>query len=157
MMGPRFLISAAAVGFCVAFTGTALKGLTTGTALKDVPAVTQKPTTNDGVYTKKQADDAKAQFDKLCAECHPFTVAGKKKVKDVPLGEDPFYDNWTGRPLAEMITTIALTMPNDGSAVVTDEEAANFVAYILQQNGFKAGDTALTKANATAVVERPKK
>ena len=48
-------------------------------------------------------------------------------------------------------------MPNDGSAVVTDEEAANLVAYILQQNGFKPGDTALSKANATAVVERPKK
>jgi len=156
MMSPRFLISAA-VCFCVAFTGTALKGLTTGTGLKDVPAVMQKATTNDGVYTKKQADDAKAQFDKICADCHPFTVAGKKKVKDVPLGEDPFYDNWTGRPLADMISTIVLTMPNDGSAVVTDEEAANLVAYILQQNGFKAGDTALSKANATAVVERPRK
>ena len=152
MMGPRFLISTAAVCCCVAFTGTALKGLTTRPA-----TVTQKPTTNDGVYTKKQADDAKAQFEKICAECHPFTVAGKKKVKDVPLGEDPFYDNWTGRPLADMISTIALTMPNDGSAVVTEEEAANFVAYILQQNGFKAGETPLSKATAGAVVERPKK
>jgi hypothetical protein len=148
MMSPRFLITTAAACFCVAVSGTALKGLT---------SATQKPTTNDGVYTKKQADDAKAQFDKICADCHPFTVAGKKKVKDVPLGEDPFYENWTGRPLAEMITTIALTMPNDGSAVVNDEEAANFVAYILQQNGFKPGDTPLTKGNATAVVERPKK
>lgn len=121
------------------------------------PQAAQTPTTNDGVYTKKQADDAKAQFDKMCADCHPFTVAGKKKVKDVPLGEDPFYDNWTGRPLVQMITTIALTMPNDGSAVVSDEEAADLVAYILQQNGFKPGDTALSKATATAVVERPKK
>jgi len=121
------------------------------------PQAAQKPTTNDGVYTKKQADDAKAQFDKICADCHPFTVAGKKKVKDVPLGEDPFYDNWTGRPLVQMITTIALTMPNDGSAVVSDEEAADLVAYILQQNGFKPGETPLSKATATAVVERPKK
>ena len=118
----------------------------------------QKPaTTNDGVYTKKQADAAKDQFDKICAECHPFTVAGKKKAKDVPLGEDPFYDNWTGRPLSQMITTISLTMPNDGSAVVTEEEAADLVAYILQQNGFAAGSQPLTKATAAAVVERPKK
>ena len=121
------------------------------------PQAAQQPTTNDGVYTKKQADAAKAQFDKLCADCHPFTVAGKKKVKDVPLGEDPFYDNWTGRPLAEMIKTIALTMPNDGSAVVSDTEAADLVAYILQQNGFKPGETPLSKATGTAVVERPKK
>lgn len=120
-------------------------------------AAQKQPTTNDGVYTKKQADAAKEQFDKICADCHPFTVAGKKKPKDVPLGEDPFYDNWTGRPLSQMITTIALTMPNDGSAVVTEEEAADLVAYILQQNGFTAGSQPLTKATATAVVERPKK
>ncbi len=56
-----------------------------------------------------------------------------------------------------MITTIALTMPNDGSATVTDEEAADLVAYILQQNGFKPGKQPLTKATATAVVERPTK
>lgn len=120
-------------------------------------AAQKQATTNDGVYTKTQADAAKEQFDKICADCHPFTVAGKKKPKDVPLGEDPFYDNWTGRPLSQMITTISLTMPNDGSAVVTEEEAADLVAYILQQNGFAAGSQPLTKATAAAVVERPKK
>jgi mono/diheme cytochrome c family protein len=149
MMAFRALITGA-VGLWVA--AVSLNG---GAAIG--AAVSQKPTTNDGVFTKQQADGAKAQFDKICADCHPFTVAGKKKVKDVPLGEDPFYDNWTGRPLAEMITTIALTMPNDGSAVVTDAEAADLVAYILQQNGFKPGTTPLSKATATAVVERPKK
>lgn len=160
MMGPRGVIAASAAVFCLVFGGSALKGLTTtGRAVDGVSpsAAVQKPTTNDGVYTTKQADAAKAQFDKICADCHPFTVAGKKKVKDVPLGEDPFYENWTGRPLTELITTIALTMPNDGSAVVTDEEAADLVAYILQQNGFKPGAAPLTKATAGAVVERPKK
>ena len=140
-MSPRILIAAAAAVFCVAISSTSA----------------QKPTTNDGVYTKAQADKAKAQFDKICADCHPFTVAAKKKPKDVLLGDDPFYDNWTGRQLAQMITTIALTMPNDGSATVTEEEAADLVAYILQQNGFKPGKQPLTKATATAVVERPNK
>ena len=156
MMSPRFLV-AGAVGLWIASIVVAQDGSTDVLRYPVAVVAAQKATTNDGVYTKKQADDAKAQFDKICADCHPFTVAGKKKVKDVPLGEDPFYDNWTGRPLADMISTIVLTMPNDGSAVVTDEEAANLVAYILQQNGFKAGDTALSKANATAVVERPRK
>ena len=156
MMSPRFLL-AGAVGLWIASIVVAQDGSTAVLRGPVVIVAAQTATTNDGVYTKKQADDAKAQFDKICADCHPFTVAGKKKVKDVPLGEDPFFDNWTGRRLAEMISTIVLTMPNDGSAVVTDEEAANLVAYILQQNGFKAGETALSKANATAVVERPKK
>jgi len=119
-------------------------------------SVVQK-TTNDGIYTKPQADGAKAQFDKVCAECHPFTVAARKKIKDIPLGDEPFFDNWEGRALSEIVTTIVLTMPNDGSAVVSDEEAVDLVAYILQQNGFPAGSTPLAKDTASAVVARPKK
>ncbi len=116
---------------------------------------TQK-TTNDGIYTKAQADGARAQFDKICADCHPFTVAAKKKPKDLPLGDEPFFQSWSGRAVSEMVTLIALTMPNDGSATVTDEEAVNLVAYILQQNGYPAGSSPLTKDTASAVIEKPK-
>lgn len=111
---------------------------------------------NDGVYTKAQADGAKKQFDKICADCHPFTVAAKKKPKDLPLGDEPFFESWTGRPVSEMITLIALTMPNDGSATLTDAEATDLVAYILQQNGYPAGSKPLTKQSAS-VIDRPKK
>ena len=114
-------------------------------------------TTNDGVYSKAQADGAKARFDKICAECHAFTVAAKKKPKDLPLGDEPFVQDWDGRALGELITTIVLTMPNDGSAVVSDPEAVDLVAYILQQNGFPAGSAPLTKEGASDVVFRARK
>ena len=114
-------------------------------------------TSNDGIYTKAQADGAKKQYDKICADCHPFTVAAKKKPKDLPLGDEPFFENWAGRPLTELVTLIALTMPNDGSAVVTEAEALDLVAYMLQQNGFRAGSKPLTKETASAVLARPKK
>lgn len=144
----RFILSGSLVAWVLAlgFSAAAAGG----------PAA-QKATTNDGVYTKEQADGAKALFDKICAECHPFTVAAKKKPKDLPLGEEPFFQSWEGRPLSEMISVIALTMPNDGSATVTDEEATNLVAYVLQQNGYPAGSKPLTKETASAVLERPKK
>lgn len=118
--------------------------------------VAAQKSTNDAVYSKVQADSAKAQFEKICAECHPFTEAGKKKPKDVPLGGETFFDNWTGRSLGDLTTTIALTMPNDGSAVVSEEEARHLVAYILQQNDFPAGAKPLDKAGESTVVERPK-
>jgi mono/diheme cytochrome c family protein len=118
---------------------------------------TVQKTTNDGIYTKAQADGAKAQFDKICAECHAFTVAAKKKPRDLPLGDEPFLSSWEGRTLDALITTIVLTMPNDGSAAVSDAEALDLVAYILQQNGFPAGPGPLTKETASAVVARPKK
>jgi len=114
-------------------------------------------TTNDGIYSTAQANGAKAQFQKICADCHAFTVAAKKAPKDLPLGDEPFLDQWNGRPLSELITLIALTMPNDGSAVVSEAEAVDLVAYILQQNGYPAGSKPLTRENASAVVARPRK
>lgn len=114
-------------------------------------------TTNDGVYTKAQADGAQAQFDKVCASCHAFTVAEKKKPEDLPLGDEPFFKNWEGKALDEIVSVIVLTMPNDGSAVVNEDEALNLVAYVLQRNGFPAGSAPLTKAAASALLARPKK
>jgi cytochrome c len=118
-------------------------------------AVVQK-TTNEGVYTKAQADGAKALYEKVCLDCHPFTVAGKKKPKDIPLGEEPFFEEWEGRQVRELISIIALTMPNDGSAVLSDQEATDLVAYILQRNGSPVGKAPLGKAGADATIERPK-
>ena len=114
-------------------------------------------TTNSGIYTKAQADRARAQYQKICADCHAFTVAAKKRPRDLPLGDEPFFETWTGRTVADLINVIHLTMPNDGSAVVSEKEAADLVAYMLQQNGFPAGSKPLTKDTATALVERPKK
>lgn len=143
LLAGSFVAWVAAVG-----TSPALEGRATGA---------QGKTTNDAIYTKAQADGARAQFDKICADCHPFTVAAKKKPKDKPLGDEPFFEEWSGRPLTELITLIALTMPNDGSVAVTEKEATDLVAYMLQQNGFAAGSTALTRDTASAIVERPKK
>jgi mono/diheme cytochrome c family protein len=114
-------------------------------------------TSNDGVYTKAQADRARAQFTKMCAECHAFTVATKKRPGDVLLGDAPFLKTWAGRPLDQIVTTIVMTMPNDGSGEVTEPQGVDLVAYILQQNGYPAGSTPLTKAGAAEVVLRPKK
>lgn len=119
-------------------------------------AFAQKSTTNDGVYTKAQADAAKKQFDTLCASCHTFSPADRKKPSDVLLGGETFFASWNGRPLSDMVSLIALTMPNDGSATLTDAEAADLVAYILQRNGYAAGSRPLTK-EASAVIEKPKK
>ena len=113
-------------------------------------------TTNDGIYTKAQAEAAKPKFDKMCAECHAFTVATKKQEKDLPLGDEPFIKKWEGRTLDELLTLIVTTMPNDGSAVVTDDEALNLLAYVLQRNGFAPGKAPLDKSGAAAVIARPK-
>ena len=120
-------------------------------------ATARQKTTNDGIYSKAQADAAKPKFDKLCSECHAFTVAAKKQEQDLPLGDEPFLKKWEGRSLDELLTLIVTTMPNDGSAVVNDAEGLDLLAYVLQQNGFAPGKSALDKAGAAAVLARPKK
>ena len=120
-------------------------------------ATARQATTNDGIYSKAQADAAKPKFEKLCSECHAFTVAAKKQEQDLPLGDEPFLKKWEGRSLDELLTLIVTTMPNDGSAVISDEEGLNLLAYVLQQNGFAAGKAPLNKEGASALVARPKK
>lgn len=110
-----------------------------------------------GFYSKAQADAAKPRFVKVCAECHAFSEAEKKRPNDVALGGDEFLKRWDGRTLDELITLIVMTMPNDGSAVVSEAEAVDLVAYILQQNGFPAGPAPLTKASASRTLAAPKK
>lgn len=109
------------------------------------------------LYSKAQADGAKATFVKVCADCHAFSEADKKRPNDLALGGDEFLKRWDGRTLDELITLIVMTMPNDGSAVVSEPEAVNLVAYILQQNGFPAGPAPLTQASASGTLTVPKK
>ncbi len=120
-------------------------------------ATTAQKTTNDGIYSKAQADAAKPQFEKMCSQCHAFTVAARKKEKDMLLADEPFLKKWEGRSLDELLTVIVTTMPNDGSAVISDDEALNLLAYVLQQNGFNPGASPLNKTGASSIIERPKK
>lgn len=115
-----------------------------------------KSTSNDGVFTKAQAERASAQFTRMCADCHAFTVAKRRSPGDVVLGGPLFLKAWNGRTLEEMVTTIVMTMPSDGSGEVTEQEGIDLVAYILQQNGYPAGAKPLTKDTASRVVLRPK-
>jgi mono/diheme cytochrome c family protein len=125
-----------------------------GTAAQD-SAVTK--VADGGLYSKAQADGAKARYVKVCAECHAFSEAAKKRPNDLALGGDEFLKRWDGRTLDELITLIVMTMPNDGSAVVSEPEAVDLVAYILQQNGFPAGPAPLSKENASRTLTTPKK
>ncbi len=105
-------------------------------------------TTRDGVYTKAQADRVTEMYGKICANCHdPAKVPDGKKPAPPLLG-DVFLDAWKDRPLVELMAVIRLTMPNDGSAVLTPEDAVDLAAYILQANKFPEGKAALKNDDA---------
>jgi len=111
----------------------------------------------DKVYSKDQAAKGEAQYAKVCASCHdPAKVpAGKKPAP--PLAGDKFLDKWKDKSVAELITLIATTMPDDASVVLTDAEAADQAAYILKLNNFPDGPTALPsgKSAESIIIVKP--
>lgn len=122
-----------------------------------VRAAPQK-TTRDQVYSKDQAASGEKQYAQLCASCHdPAKVPPGKKPGPVLVG-DVFLTKWNGKTLGDLLTNIETTMPNDGSAVLDDDQTAELVAYILQANGFPPGTAPLTNTDpARSVVIVPVK
>jgi len=100
------------------------------------------------VYTKEQADRVAGTYAKVCANCHdPAKVPADKKPAP-PLTGDVFFESWKDRTLGELMTTIRLTMPNDGSMTLTVEDASDLTALILQMNKFPEGKDALKNDDA---------
>jgi mono/diheme cytochrome c family protein len=97
----------------------------------------------DKVYSKAQAARGEKQFATVCATCHdPAKIGAGKKPAPQLIG-DKFLTTWDGRTLGELEDQILTSMPSDGSVVLTEDETADLVAYILQANNFSDGPTAL--------------
>jgi mono/diheme cytochrome c family protein len=111
----------------------------TGTlAIQVQVGASQEGTVQAGIYSTEQAERGKAIFDKICASCHTFQPSAKSK--DNPdLGGEAFLTKWDKKSVHEIATVIYTSMPNDGSAMVSEAETADLIAFILQQNKFPAG------------------
>ena len=50
---------------------------------------------------------------------------------------------WDNKPLADLVTKIQTTMPQDTPGLITRQQATDLVAYVLQVGRFPAGQTEL--------------
>ena len=67
-----------------------------------------------------------------------------------PLAGEAFHAVWSGRSVRELFDSAKMMPPaNPGS--LSDGTYANIVAYILQVNGYAAGETAFTTGDATTL------
>lgn len=93
-----------------------------------------------GVYTAAQADRGRLAFENHCTECHHADLSG---------GEGPaligstFMVKWEMQSVERLFHKIRDTMPEAGSSEVSDADKLDIVAYILQQNGYPAGNVEL--------------
>ena len=87
----------------------------------------------DGVFTSAQASRGERTFRDVCAACHDTGEFSGGR----------FRISWVGRPVGDLFDTISTLMPEADPGSLSPAEYAAIVAYLLQVNGYPAGDAAL--------------
>jgi len=113
-----------------------------------LPANAQQPA-GSGPYTSEQATAGRATYQIKCATCHLPDMKGSNEAS--PLSGVNFANAWRGRTAADLFTRIRTTMPLTDPGSLSDEEAVDLVAYILQANGAAPGSQLLTPTTMVSI------
>lgn len=99
------------------------------------------------LYTDAQANAGATVYAQSCAACHGTQLEGvaAPALKGPAFGEMANAQSLTADTLLDVI---ANTMPQSDPGSLKPEDYAAVTAYILQQNGYPAGGTALAKGTA---------
>jgi len=103
--------------------------------------------TNEGVYTSRQASRGARVFEDNCTACHD-TARFRGSI---------FLENWTGQPLFNIFDLMRYTMPEDNPGSLKPQDYADVLSFFLSLNGFPDGETQLegTEAAMQAVQIQP--
>src|SRR2546425_10855035 len=105
--------------------------------------------TAGGVYTAPQAASGRAVYQANCAICHQQDLSGSG---DAPaLRGSEFVSNWGPRSTRELLSFLQLTMPPARQGILNQDEYLSIVAFMLQSNGARAGNQALTANTEVAI------
>lgn len=119
-------------------------GLAIGAALalpRSATAQDGARTVWDGVYSEEQAGRGRTAYARHCASCHAADLSGSLEAR--PLAGPRFMQDWSEDTVDTLYTRVRNLMPFDDPATLPDDIYLDSVAYILQYNGFPAGDLAL--------------
>ena len=96
------------------------------------------------LYTDAQAQAGAAVYSQACAACHGQQLEGvaAPALKGSAFGEMANAQSLTADALLDVV---ANTMPQSDPGSLKPDDYNAVTAYILQQNGYPAGNTALSK------------
>ena len=66
---------------------------------------------------------------------------------------DPFLAQWENKSVGSFFNRIQTTMPEEAPGTLSENAVLDVIAYVIQANGFKAGDKALSSASALATMK----
>ncbi len=95
-----------------------------------------------GIFTTEQANRGEAAYRSNCASCHANDLRGNSNSPGL-VGMS-FLFLWEQRPLAELFNTMRVEMPTDRPGSLSTATYLDLLAFILQQNGYPAGDNGLS-------------
>jgi|JI81BgreenRNA_FD_contig_81_1020267_length_1943_multi_3_in_0_out_0_1 mono/diheme cytochrome c family protein len=96
-----------------------------------------------GVFTPEQATRGQAVYAQRCGACHGAALNGTGEAPPLIGGE--FISHWDTMSVGDLFDRVRTTMPQNDPMSMTREEYADVVAYLLQTNGFPAGQAPLDR------------
>src|SRR4029079_1992276 len=89
-------------------------------------------------FTAAQVTAGKTAYNASCAGCHGSTI--NNATFGTPRAGDYVKNAWFGRTVGALYDRAHKTMPPAAPGSLPADTYANIVAYILELNGFKAGN-----------------
>ena len=102
----------------------------------------------DGGFTVEQVAAGFTVYARQCGECHGVSLEG---MEAPPLRGVDFLNGWAGRTTDELFAYVRDEMPPGLGGSLSAQVYLNLVAYILAENGARAGDAPLT-ADAAVMI-----
>jgi cytochrome c len=101
----------------------------------------------EGWYTEEQAERGHEAYMEHCARCHSPDLRARSTYISLyaypALTGTFFFDRWEGQNVHTLYMIIQHTMPLDAPNSLEADTYADITAYILQENGFLAGEEEL--------------
>jgi mono/diheme cytochrome c family protein len=112
--------------------------------------------TSDGVYTAAQADRGRkvalSEGSTPCTGCHGTDFGGGARDNAPALKGDAFITQWENGSVGRLFTKIRDSMPPPNLGDLPLQSKLDALAYILQVNGFPAGQTELAAKDVEGIL-----
>lgn len=116
-----------------------------------VPALHAQTT---ATFTSAQSEAGADIYVAQCALCHGDSLQGGGAGP--ALQGEAFINRWSGQSMSALIQLINTSMPPGGSSELSSADFNNVTAYILNANGVRAGDIALSADNPATLQSLPR-